>query len=154
MKYANLLGAYVLRSSWINVLSLLTPFSSCTAIVYQKKKKKKKKKERKKKSLFTDRLLWVRKHSIPAHDFPNVWGLGSFKTSDHIYSWTTLVPLSLTASTWLSPSIHLPASQMNSLTLLGSWGWRDGSVVKSAHSFCRRPEFCSQHPHKAAHNHL
>lgn len=32
------------------------------------------------------------------------------------------------------------------------WGWKEGSLVKSAHCSCRGPEFGPQHPHPAVHS--
>ena len=35
-----------------------------------------------------------------------------------------------------------------------SWGWGDGSVVKSNYYSDRGPEFSSQHPYQVAYNYL
>lgn len=32
------------------------------------------------------------------------------------------------------------------------WGWKEGSLVKSAHCSCQGPEFSPQHPHPAIHS--
>lgn len=43
-------------------------------------------------------------------------------------------------------SVFLPCA-LSSKKNVESWSWRESSVAKSTHCFCRGPRFSSEHPH-------